>query len=63
MSHTQKIAFEEYSERVAVNNTANTHICNNKKYFIGKINSVNEIGVVTIEGTDFKPSGTEMVKW
>jgi len=64
INQKDEMDFLSDGDTIMVDNSANAHICRDKKFFVGEIRSVNsEAGVATIGGTDFKPAGIGTVEW
>ena len=54
--------FDPDRNTAIVDNSANIHICNDESVFVRKLHEMEISGVVTIGGTDFKPTGIGTVK-
>ena len=55
--------FDTDSSEILVDNSANVHICNDKKMCVGKLRSCSNAHVCTIGGKNNSPSGLGTVKW
>ena len=55
--------YETYSSTMVCDNSANVHICNRRKMFVGEIRKVSNKQVATIGVKWHQPSGIGIVKW
>ena len=57
------ITYDADSTTMVCDNSANVHICNKHKMFVGEIRKCTNKGVATIGGKGHQPSGIGTVRW
>ena len=62
-SDRSTINFDSDSTSVVCDNSANVHICNAKRMFVGELSTTSNHTVATIGGKGHAPSGMGTVNW